>query len=353
MCVYFLTGYSDSTTTPDQKLNQPKGRKTSLDTFQYVMNVYVDGTLCILGYFGNAMSFFILQSDKTKTSNTILLQSLAIFDSMFLTYTWLYVVLRSIYPYTGLAKFIHEVNNYIVAIVLPFGWTSQTCTIWLVMLMAIDRYLVVVYPLNATVWCSITNAKRIVICMAIFAALFNIPRWIHYYQMSFGAGAAVASSTLISHTSGEVEYIWNEELYRKVYHVSLTIIMLFLIPLTITIVLNTKLIWTIGQARKKRIQMQASNSRQKQQGVSNKTNTNLTLMVIIIISVFVICQFPDLVASVIGAGDFEVDKTTYSYYATCKEALLTLNSAINFFIYCIFYKHFREHLKRIVCFKKS
>ena len=326
--------------------------KTTLETFQYVMNVYVDGVLCVFGYFGNIMSFVIFQVDSTRTSNTILLQSLAVFDSMFLVYVVLYVVLRSIYPYTGSVQFIHDINNYIVATVLPVGWTSQTAAIWLVMMMAIDRYLVVSYPLKANIWCSTTNAKRAVFSMTAVAIVFNIPRWIHYYYVSFGVGATPANSTFISHTSSSGD-IWDEDLYRKVYHISMTIIFLFIIPLSATILLNTKLIWAIGKAQKKRLQMQGSTAGQKQQSGSNKTNTNLTVMIIIVISIFVICQLPDFIASIIGAGDFKIDPTVYRYYATCKETLLVFNSSVNFYIYCIFYKHFRQVLKNLILGRKT
>lgn len=191
----------ETTEKSAEKNKTTNADKTTLELFNYIMNVYVDGSLCVFGYTGNLLAFLTFQKDSTTTSNTILLQSMAVADCCFLTYVMLYVVLRSIYPYTGTVHFIHDINSYIVATVLPFGWTAQTLTIWLVLMMAIDRYIVVSYPLKATIWNTATNAKKAVLFVSVAATVFNIPRWIHYYYVSFGNEATSSNSTFISHTS--------------------------------------------------------------------------------------------------------------------------------------------------------
>ena len=325
----------------------------ALSLFNYVVNVYIDGLLCLLGYIGNISILIVLHKDAVRTSNAIFLQALAIFDSMFLTYVLLYVVLRTLASYTGALQGYTAINSYIVAIVLPIGWTSQTCTIWLVMVIAIDRYIAVSRPLKATLWCTTKNAKRVVVIVFVAAVLFNAPRWPHYYYVGFISGKNKSGgTTFISHLVFDVNF-WNEDLYSKIYHITLTFVFLFIIPLTIIIVLNVRLALAIKAAMRKRQQMTNS---VRPGGASQKvdSSTNVNLMLVIVISIFVICELPDFIAAIVGAMDAKSHLTGYGYFAAVKESLLVLNSAINFYIYCIFYKRFNKTLSTTIrgCFSK-
>ena len=229
-----------------------------------------------------------------------------------------------------------------MTIVLPFGWTSQTCTIWIVMVIAIDRYLVVSRPLKASLWCTPKNARKVVVCVFVAAALFNSPRWPHYYYVAFVASPN-SGATFISHLAFSNTF-WDENLYRKIYHQSLAFILLFIIPLSIIVTLNALLVITIKNAMRARQAMtnnvQSANSKNQQ----SESNLNLNRMMVILISIFVVCELPDFIASIIGASNTKVDPVVYKYYAVMKECLLVLNSAINFYMYCIFYKKFRASL---------
>ncbi len=312
--------------------------QNTIATFNFIFNVCIDGILCLLGYFGNIMTILVLHKDNRRTSNSTLLQALAVLDCMFLTYVVLYVVLRSIHSYTGVLQGYADINAYIVAIVLPFGWTSQTATIWLVMLLAIDRFLIVSYPLKAKIFGRPKTARYSIIIMTIFAVLFNSPRWVHYYFVAFKTGIR-SNVTFVSHMSFELEG-WNEEIYSKIYHIGLTIVFLFIIPLLVLIILNNKLIINIRKATKSRQAMTQGSSEGK-----SSSSTNVTRMMVIIISIFILCELPDFIASVIAVAKFEVDPVIYAYYAPVKEMLLVLNSSINFYLYCIFYKQFRQTLR--------
>ncbi len=316
----------------------------TLKLYSFVVNVCVDGALCVFGYFGNIMTIVVLQKDKIKTSNSILLQALAVFDCCFLVYVVLYVVLRSVYPFTGSLGSYYDNQQYFIAFVLPFGWTSQTATIWMVVLIALDRYIIVSQPLKSSIICTAKKAKKGAIFVAVAAILFNAPRWPHYYHVAFPAETQNTTGTFVSHVAFH-STLWDPEMYRKVYHISLTFVFLFIIPFSLLIVFNVKLITTLKKAQRARASLtQQQSIRSNKQSTSNR---NVNLMMVIIISTFLICEFPDFVASIIGAGDFQVDPTMYKYYAGVKESLLVLNSSINFYLYCLFYKRFRLTLKQI------
>ena len=326
--------YLNTETTDTESVNE------NLKLYSFIVNVCVNGAFCLFGYFGNIMTIVVLQKDTVKTSNCVLLQALAFFDSCFLVYVVLYVVLRSVYPFTGSLRNYYDAGPYFVAFVLPFGWTSQTATIWMVVLIALDRCIIVSQPLKSAIICTPKNAKKSVLFVALAAILFNAPRWPHYYRVSFPEESTNLSSTFVSHVAFDSN-LWNQDLYRKIYHISFTFIFLFIIPFALLITLNTKLIITLKKAQTLRARMTNKTIKQP------VANTNVNLMMVIIITTFLICELPDFVAGIIGAGEFKVDATTYNYYAGIKESLLVLNSSINFYLYCLFYKRFRKTLVQV------
>ena len=312
----------------------------TLRLYSFIINVCINGAFCLFGYFGNIMTIIVLQKDKIKTSNSVLLQGLAFFDSCFLLYAVLYVVLRSVCPFTGDLKDYHDKSPYFIAFVLPFGWTSQTATIWMVVLIALDRYIIVSQPLKSNIICTPKNAKKCVVFVTTATVLFNAPRWPHYYQVGFPEESSNNSaSTFVSHVTFNSS-LWNPDLYQKIYHISLTFIFLFIIPFSLLMVFNIKLITTLKKAQRMRASMTSQPTKQS-------ANTNVNLMMVIIITTFLICELPDFVAAIIGAGQFKIDETHYKYYARVKESLLVLNSSINFYLYCLFYKRFRKTLGQI------
>ena len=59
----------------------------------------------------------------------ILLQGLAVSDSLFLLYTLLYSTVRTAMFHHDVSEWEHHISNCIVAYVLPFGWIAHTSTL--------------------------------------------------------------------------------------------------------------------------------------------------------------------------------------------------------------------------------
>ena len=295
--------------------------------FRYITGFYISGCLCLIGLVGNFLILLVLYKDRKKTSNTVFLQALAVFDSGLLIAEIL-VHLLVFHGYTGYLPWV-ESPWYLFLIITP-GWTAQTCCIWTVMLMTIDRYLIVSYPLKSAAWCTPKNARISVIVLTVTSVLFNAPRWPYYYLVIFQKTES-SSEVYVSHQEATIAG-FDEDLYRQVYHISLSMVFLFILPLLIIITLNIRLIYHVRQAIKQRQAMTQNPSKTSNQSL------NITIMMVIVITVFVICQMPDFIASLIGSGAFKVDKITYGYYAGYKEILLIFNSAVNFFLYMIFFR---------------
>ena len=86
---------------------------------------------------------------------------------------------------------------------------------------------------------------------------------------------------------------------------------------------------------------------------SSNQSTNVTFTMMILLSIFIFCQMPDFVASIIGALKIKVDTVAYQYFLGINAIMISLNSALNFYLYCLFYRRVRDTLAKILNISKS
>jgi len=132
----------------------------TMATYRLVVEVYLFGALCIAGWIGNALSVAVLRRDQHRykhgTTNW-LLQTLAIVDTAYLATSILIQPLKIIHSETdirGGSSWFHRVYPYVE----PHAWAlasiAQTMTVWLVLLITVDRYFAVCLPMEVRLnWC--------------------------------------------------------------------------------------------------------------------------------------------------------------------------------------------------------
>jgi len=72
--------------------------------------------------------------------------------------------------------FFFSLSPYIV----PLMNTFQVCIIYYTVAVSVDRYLYVSMGFNASVYCTVRNALRVLLCLTIFVILFILPHWFKY-----------------------------------------------------------------------------------------------------------------------------------------------------------------------------
>ena len=308
-------------------------------TTKLVINVYIDSLLCLLGFVGNIGILYVLNHEKHVNSNIFLMKVLAVYDILFLIHTLIYTVLRSALQIFGPEKIYYEINPYIVTLDLPFGWIAQTGTIWITMLLAMDRYWAISRPFQAICICTVRNARIATAVTTVLAILFNLPRFPYYYRV---ATQSTNNETFVAHVKIDLPN-WDDDLYRYLYHITLTFIFLYIIPLTSLTVFNYLLICVLRRAKRARARMSVTTSTQSS-GSLTIHNTTVTLNMVIVITKFIICETPDFISGILASIN-EVSLTDeYKIYNCFKEMLLICNSVLNFYIYCLFNSRFRNTL---------
>ena len=266
--------------------------------------IVIGCVVCVFGLVGNTLSFVVLHKGGCQNVGSFLLKALALADNLFL----LAYVLASIDSLIYGHIFLDSMN--IRRYVRPIYLIIHLCSIWMVVLVAGNRYVAVCHPLVASRLCTKRNILFQIMIMTCAACAFNIPRFVKPLEM--------------------YAYIY---VYEGVFYN----ILLYAIPLVTLIFFNVHLIIDLRVAHRKRETMTSH---------SNHDQNNLTLVIVIIVVAFIVCQTPALINVILNIFFyfFPGDCSIYTISLWTGKVFFAMNSSINFFIYCLFRRQFRQQL---------
>ena len=171
------------------------------------MYTLIVGTLVIVGIIGNSLTFVVFWKGNFKSSTTFLFLSLSLIDSALLLAVFPFMTVSSFVNYTELLQGYSSLRPYFIVYLFPTV-LAKTDAIWVIVLVAVNRYIIVCLPFRASQWCTVSKAKIQLAVMLIAAVLYNIPKFakrhILYYtintleQRHFGRGWYKGSFTIVN-----------------------------------------------------------------------------------------------------------------------------------------------------------
>ena len=307
--------------------------------FDFLIEAVAMGIMCIFGFTGNTLSMICLWRDKSKTATPFLLVSLEVADTLFLVTVLLLRVITSIHTFTGWFIPIMHIFPYFGAYIYPCALIAETATVYLTLLVTVNRYISVCRPYEASSLCSVQHARRHVVLVCLFSIIYNLPRFFEYQVV------LIIEDTR-SHLRPVVTDLGKNPIYNIVYSNALYFIVMFLIPLVLLILLNYKLILALRRTKKKRAQLISSVD------ANSKSEDDITLVLIVVVVVFVVCQTPALVTQgLVSFLDIQkrVCPNIVFYYERISDLMVVANSSMNFIIYCFCSRRFRQILLELIC----
>ena len=313
--------------TSDNHTMTSDSYKDFYETAQFITGLVLYPIICILGITANVLTLIVLSHRKMLTSTNVFLSALAIADIIKLLNDTLYsldlILIREV-PYHGnrMLGYMYPFSHYI--------FNQSVCVAsWLTVSVAVERYISVCHPTKAKEMCTVHRARIVSLLVFVVMSLVAVPSAFRYKRetvvdpvtnqttFSIGLTALGKDKTFID------AYTWVQNLLRSV------------IPLLVLIVLNARIIHALRAERVKGKKMSARN--------------RITFTLIIVIIVFLICITPDAIMSTCFGFGYVDESDLVKGIREFTDTLLAVNSAVNFLVYCLCSKMFRDIFKERFC----
>lgn len=300
----------------------------------------------VLGIAGNALALVVFCRQRRKSTTNIILQVLAVVDSLcliciFLGQTSYYIAIR--FDYLEAYKPTWKV---LFRCVLPLAYIFRIIDMWLVTTLTVDRWIAVCKPLHAQQMCTVSTGYKRIAATIIFGVLFSLPRFIEE-PAQYGLPIQKSFSGLSSN-----------QFYTIIYKGVLFTIFMYILPLAATVVLNIKLLSSLKMTDPTVTTLRQHLIKDGREERNQREHRNVTVVVIIVCCVSVLCSTVAMTSQILYAtelcfcqwlkSDIELYRRVTSEIG---QVLMVVNCSSNIFIYSIFSKNFRSSLK--VCCKRK
>lgn len=319
--------------------NESTGEHQVRDTdacilFKFIMYTIAMGILCILGFAGNTVSFLVLRKDLSTPVASFLLEVLAIADNVLLMLWIIHYSIRESFRFFGLASNFHYAWMYIRVYTFPVMYMAQTATIWLTVVIALNRYMAVCLPYKAPHLCNINNVYKGVAVVILFSIFYNLPRLFEIQIVLEKAGNTTEAAWRRT-------ALGSNQIYNVVYVDAFYYMFSFVLPLLTLAFVNTRVTIAYQAIRQRKRRM--TSRRQENEN-------NITLVMIIIVLIFMLCQAPARIVQLVWGYKYKHCETYQFYLIHISNTLEVLNSSINFVVYFMFRKRFRDIALSNYCF---
>ncbi len=302
------------------------------------------GTLiCLFGVISNLLILITLAFEPTRSANKLFLSALAVFDILVLvTYMSLHSV-EALYSYLD-DSYLHSFWASEIRIVFPLSRCSQTCGIYLTVLVAFERFLAIVYPRCAQK--SFTWAKAY-LYIAIVVLLCFCATVSRFWEIT-----VVANPNCTGIASAEVlpsELLKNAD-YRMIYSVWFTSILNVFLPFAVLLVLAVTIIQeyrkTFGKTQHQPVAVRDFQTFQRRERLRDTTK-----VLIVLVLMYLTTNALGLVIGVIEAIDDSILKQQQQAYRLGVDLINVLaifNCSVRFVNYYVFNRSFRSCLKELL-----
>ena len=240
----------------------------------------------VVGIIGNTITFYSITKYKQQTTTLLLCRVLALVDTAvlisfgFITVDYTFDFLR----YCGIIFHYEFVKGYIWYIGNAFVGSNVLATIWVTVLLGINRYIIVCYHLHASRICTLRRVQKAVFCIALIGV---------------ANGILVLFNFKVMHVDVETPLAYN------------------ILPLVILSFVTVKLILGFRAILK---------SRSKILSVPKNHDNNVTFALIVVLITFEICQLPTFIVFPLSQIAPNVVKKVYLQYIGM--GLQILNSSV-------------------------
>lgn len=320
--------------------------------YNFIVSGVLLGICCLIGYIGNILTVITL-SQQRKTGTRVLLQSLAVVDTCLLIPAFFVKFIPNCCLYTaryGQACFTFwfSIYPFMACYLWPIGTIAHFSSVWIIVLVTGNRYVVVCRPLQAKALARVCYIHTQLAIVVILGTLYSIPRFFEY-EIHDMIHPSENVTIYITSTSD----FFKDKTYQILYRNVSFFLVMNIVPLIVITVFTIFLVREVWRARKLRQVLTKSkimrSSPSPKRG-SQSEDSSLTFTLIMVVVVFFVCQVPAAVTRVFvmispdtgsNCGEFD------AFFSHLSDFLVFLNSSVNFIIYCVCSSTFRRDLRTV------
>lgn len=330
------------------------------DTYTY-LDLYGSLLLACLGILFNTLTIIILfNRDLVIVFFNRLLLCLSLIDNFYLIAGLLEVFYWNLLCQTYIQQYLYY------NVLLPTKSILICCIIYLTVLLAFERYNVIVRPHHQSAELSWLRVLKYVGPIVFCSSAYNLPRFFEFsVELSDPNNIYNESDNHISnqnncsnqHINVTSELRWHDEWYVLLYINISSFILTAMLPLLLLTYLNASIYNRMSNFFQRRPSTRVKLSEARQQN-EKRTDEKIQLYILFaIVLIFVFCHALRICLNVEEFIYFNVTKAEREkgcanvtrFWALLahpfSEIFLKMNSSINFFVYCFFNKSFRNVIK--------
>lgn len=287
--------------------------------------LYCSPLVVLVGTIGNLLSLLVLLRPSMRTRSTFLyLAGVAAADLVFL---YVHCFRRWVVLVSGerMARY-----NWVCKSVCFLGGVSSHYSVWLIVLVTVERLIVISNTLKAAVWC---QRKRTLVAMAVLLGVILAINAHALWTYGIVTHPDNIECQDLPEYSNFAEDVWSW-IDSSIYS---------LVPFPIIFTVNIFIIMHIQKAARMRRTMSSSNP--VDDGSKRLTKMLLTLSFTFLLTTLPMCIFLIYYNRVLADDNIHhtpVYQAEIKLATTVCQHIMWINHAINFFLYCLVGKKFRQ-----------
>ena len=328
----------NNNTTHSATVDFTPWEKQVLRTVITFFNEYLPPVLITIGIIGNVLAFVVLKNPKfRKQSTCVYMRALACFDSYTLIVHTLQRYLLQMFPDP-----FWSLGDFFCKEYLFLGYLAWTISHWTIVLMTIDRFIAVRFPLQSSAICTTSRAKILIIVMTVTFITFHLQQ---FWRVVDDEGAVLKFKCPYDYRVIAQEY---EIVFQHLF-VTITLV----IPIVCVFVFNVLIVYTVRASHKKHQELgikQSTNTKQRRVG----TDDQITVMLLLVSWVFTLTLTPFTLDHFIFDFGLSISANSSSRLALIRMMtyetsvnLQAINPCCNFFMYCLGCQKFRLVLRSL------
>ena len=284
------------------------------------------GFIFFIGVLGNLLVILVVSRKLQGMSKTmsVFITNLSVSDMLYLTFSMPFSATIFTMP-----SWIF--GNFMCKFVFFSMYACMFASIYTLVVMSLDRYIAVVYPLGFINLRTVRNAIAATVIIWIISSAFSAP-----YLFVF----KTETEDYITHTETYCFEYWKDERHRPRYHV-----FLFICGYALPLVAITGAYLRILCVLWRRIQLSEVSTPNNNSGKSKRKTSRLVCVVVL---AFGVCWLPHHIINLwMGYGNFSFTMGTliFKLFALC---LASVNSCLNPIIYTIMSENFRKSVVKAI-----